>query len=502
MVVKKTDLVKIIASRAQSVDYWAFGHYLPNPDPVLKKMGKDISVYRQLLSDPHVGGCVRRRKAAIKGLEWRITTTNNEKVDEFLQQVFERLPLNRIITQILDATLFGYQALEVQWVFESGRWYPISVEGKPQEWFVFDEENQLRLRTKENAFDGILLPEKKFLLATQNATYVNPYGQGDLSLCFWAATFKKGGYKYWLDFVERYGSPWLVGKHPRQAKQNEVDELLDSLVDMLGTAVAAIPDDSSIEMLEAGGKGASSQVFDNFLRYCKAEIAIALLGQNQTTEADANKASATDGLEVTKDIRDDDARLVAECLTQLLAWVCELNFGRLEQQPAFELFEQESIDKVQAERDEVLHRIGVRFTKPYLERTYSFEEGDIELASERMPEALKPEGKKMVNGEQQPDVTPYGEPEAGVVVPDEEHPVQALTEQLGKRGDVILDDWMANVKAELMQAESLEAFHERLNALIPELSLSEYADLLNLANETAFMTGRYAVADEQKDNNA
>lgn len=79
MTTKKQDLIGVIATRAKAIDFWSFMHYLPNPDPVLKKMGRDISVYREILSDSHVGGCVRRRKAAIKGLEWRITPTGNEK---------------------------------------------------------------------------------------------------------------------------------------------------------------------------------------------------------------------------------------------------------------------------------------------------------------------------------------------------------------------------------------------------------------------------------------
>lgn len=294
MTPKKQDLIRVIASRANAIDYWAFMHYLPNPDPVLKKMGKDISAYREILSDSHVGGCVRRRKAAIKGLEWRITPTGNEKTDEILTALFDRLPMSHIISQILDATLFGYQALEVMWESENGLLLPTAIVGKPQEWFVFDEENQLKLRTKEN-INGEELPPYRILLATQNATYINPYGLGDLSLCFWAATFKKGGFKFWLEFMEKYGSPWLVGKHPRQAQIHEIDELLDSMEKMLGTAVAAIPEDSSIDLKESASKGASSQVFDDFLRYCKSEIAIALLGQNQTTEAEANRASATAG---------------------------------------------------------------------------------------------------------------------------------------------------------------------------------------------------------------
>ncbi|WP_035660466.1 phage portal protein family protein, partial [Avibacterium paragallinarum] len=117
-------------------------------------------------------------------------------------------------------------------------------------------------------------------------------------------------------FVEKYGSPWLGGKNPRQTQPHEIEDLLDSMEKMLGTAVAAIPNDSTIELLESGSKGGSSQVFDDFLRYCKSEIAIAILGQNQTTEAEANRASATAGLEKAKAIRHEDAAFVVRCVKQ------------------------------------------------------------------------------------------------------------------------------------------------------------------------------------------
>ena len=61
---------------------------------------------------------------------------------------------------------------------------------------------------------------------------------------------------------------------------------------------------------------------------------------------------------------------------QLLAWICELNFS-VETLPTFDLYEQESIDKAQAERDGLLVGLGVQFTEQYLMRTYGFEEGDI-----------------------------------------------------------------------------------------------------------------------------
>ncbi|WP_343297570.1 DUF935 family protein [Pasteurella multocida] len=469
---KKFDLVKEIAVRSHAIDYFSMGQYLPNPDPVLKKMGRDISAYREVLSDSHVAGCVRRRKAAIKGLEWRITPTGNDKTDEILNTLFERLPLPQIITEMLDAALFGYQVLEVMWENQNGLWLPMEVIGKPQEWFVFDEQNQLMLRDKENR-NGKLVPEKKFLLTTQEANYTNPYGRPDLALCFWAATFKCGGFKFWLEFTEKYGSPWLVGKHPRQAQTHEIEDLLDSLEQMIGTAVAAIPDDSSISMLESASKGGSSQVFDEFLKYCKSEIAIALLGQNQTTEQESNRASATAGLEVTKEIRNEDITLVESGFNQLLSWICELNFN-VDTLPKFELYEQESIDKVQVERDQILSQMGVKFTAQYLHRTYGFEDGDIELINNNTEKTAE-----------------FNEPTLPPNIAD------GIVEQLEVEGELYVEEWMQNIKDRLSQAESLEDFRNQLDSLIPELNFAEYGELMAWASTTAFLAGRQSVVEEK-----
>ena len=39
MTPKKQDLIRVIASRANAIDYWSFMKYLPNTDTVMKKMG-------------------------------------------------------------------------------------------------------------------------------------------------------------------------------------------------------------------------------------------------------------------------------------------------------------------------------------------------------------------------------------------------------------------------------------------------------------------------------
>lgn len=476
----KRNLITEIATRARSIDYWAFGYYLPNPDPILKRMGKDISVYRELLSDGQVRSGVRRRKAAIKGLEWRITTTNNDKVDEQIYQIFERLPMNKLITEMLNASLFGYHVSEVIWAEQNGLFVPTQIIGKKPEWFVFDEENRLRFRTKANWAEGEGLPDDKFLITTQEATQDNPYGLGDLSLCFWAATFKKGGFKYWLEFTEKYGSPWLIGKHPRQAHSADKDRLADSLEAMLGSAIAVIPEDSSVEIKEAAGKSASTDAFEKFLNFCKAEINIALLGQNQTTEQESNRASATAGLEVVEDIRSDDQAMIEATFNTLLQWIVKYNFA-VEQLPKFEFYEQEAINTEQVERDSKLHAMGVRFSQAYFEREYGFEAGDIALQAVEKAEKLAKTAE-------------FSEGQRRTKLP---MPVPIL-DQLETEGEAMVDDWLQGVRDKLTHAESLEDFRSQLDSLIPELSFAEYGELLALGSTVAELAGRQSVIDDIK----
>ena len=95
-----------------------------------------------------------------------------------------------------------------------------------------------------------------------------------------------------MQFTEKYGAPWVIGKHPRGTQDKEADDLLDKLEAMVQDAVAVIPDDSSVEIKEAAGKAGSAEVYERLLHFCRSEVSIALLGQNQTTEANSNRASA------------------------------------------------------------------------------------------------------------------------------------------------------------------------------------------------------------------
>lgn len=367
-----------IATRGRSSAGGFSGANLPNPDPILKAQGKDITVYRDLRSSALVGGNVRRRKASVLSLERGLKRGDAPpKAERFIRDWLTDLDLDRIIRELLDAPLFGYQPVELMWQPLGMHLVPQDLLGKPAEWFFYDKDNALRFRSKEAGQDGEPCDPQRFIVARQDATYANPYGFPDLSMCFWPATFMKGGLKFWVQFTEKYGSPWVIGKHPRGATDGETDLLLDSLEAMVQDAVAAIPDDSSVQIIEAAGKAGSAEVYRELLEYCRSEINVAMLGQNQTTEKDSNRASATAGAEVTKDIRDGDAGIVAAALNACIRLVVDLNFGADVAAPLYELWEQEEIDKTLAQRDKALTESGVKFTDAYWKRTYNLQDGDL-----------------------------------------------------------------------------------------------------------------------------
>ena len=371
-------LIDHLATHARSIDFATLGLLLPNPDPILKAQGKDVKVYRDMLHDALIGGCVRRRKNSIQALEWGLDRGKaSSRVAKAVQEILDRLQLARIIEQMQDCILFGYQPMEVLWQSQGGLLIPHDVVAKPPEWFCFDADNQLRFKTREEPLFGELQPERKFLLPRQSPTYQNPYGFADLSMCFWPQVFKKGGIKFWLGFTEKFGSAFSVGKLPRSATAEERATLLDSLEALIQNGVATIPDDGSIELIEAAGKSASADLYEKLVLHCSAEINIALLGQNQTTQSSANRASATAGLEVTKDLRDGDAEIIATAINELIGWVVEINFGG-GQPPVFSFWDQSSQDDLQAQRDKSNYDAGARFTNAYWQRAYGYQDGDLQ----------------------------------------------------------------------------------------------------------------------------
>lgn len=376
---KDKTLLSEIATRARSIDFFVFGGSLPNPDPILRKMGKDQAVYDEVLSDGHLSGVIGTRASGVKSLLWDIDRGKaKSRATKAILKAFKTMDVDQFINDVLEANYRGYSPIELMWAQPDGEGMilPEKAVGKPPEWFLFDDQGNLKFRTVDAPL-GIDLPPRKFLLPRRKASYKNPYGEPLLSKCYWPAVFKRNGLKFWVTFVEKYGIPYAVGKLPRGAGEQEYEKLADMLDAMIRDAVAVIPDDASVEILEPAGKAASSAIFADLVAWADSEMSKVIIGHAAGADSTPGKLGGEDqAQEVKAYLVEEDKRLVENAANQLIKWIFEINFGEGEL-PVFSMYEEEDVDLDLATRDKSLSDQGVELSKDYYTRAYGFEEGDI-----------------------------------------------------------------------------------------------------------------------------
>jgi len=394
------------ATRSRANDFVRLMRNLPDPDPILKKMGRGITALQELLSDSHLESVWSIRCAATSGAEWFMapgddSSSAQEFADAFADEL-KGMDIPRIIEEMMDAVAFGYSPLEVLWALKENRWGISNIVGKPPQWFEFNQDNKLVLKT--GAFATEELPENRFLLVQHRPSYANPYGVKAFSKCFWPVTFKKNGFRWWTVFVEKYGGSFMYGKYPPNAGETFKKELLEALEGMVADAVAIAPEGSEITISSAADKKGSSDVHYSYIKAANQEISKAILGQTLTTEVgDVGSFAAAKAHDLVRgDLAFADRRRISAAFNRLAAVYTFYNFGAEAPSPLFQFVKDEDLQTPRAERDTKLHTLGWRPKKEYFIKEYGMQEEDFDLAE-------KPSGGDSFPGFNQ-------------IIPDRKHP--------------------------------------------------------------------------------
>lgn len=375
-------MTKEIVNWATSMEGEILWGTLPDPDPVLLKTGLSTTVFEELLSDAHVFACYQSRKSAVLTNEFKLEFPDGtSKMTKFFDKMMSDLPIEDIISQFLDAPFYGISVNEIMWEPVDGKWYPKSVQQKPNEWFGYDTSQNLRFFSKTDQERGVLLPNRKFVVLRNFPTYRNPYGVRILSRCFWPVQFKRGGFKYWATFMEKFGVPWIIGKVPRATTEESRTVLLDQLATMVQNAVAVVNDDQSIEMLNVSYRSESQNVFHDMISSANSEISKAIMTQTLTTEVGDKGAYAASQshLSVRTDISSMDMRIVQSGFNQLIKWCCDFNFASAPVIPYFKFVQDDEPKEATSRRDSQLYSQGVRFDESYYIRTYNLRPNEFEV---------------------------------------------------------------------------------------------------------------------------
>lgn len=393
------------ATRERANDFVRLMRTLPDPDPILRKMGRGITALQELLTDSHLESVWSIRCSAASGAEWFCAAGgdgNGRKEQEaatLFEENLKHIDIPRVIEEMMEAVAYGYSPLEVIWRSEGGRWVIGDIVGKPPEWFEFNQENNLMFRTGVIGTEA--LPKNRFLIARHRPSYANPYGVKVFSKCYWPVIFKKNGFRWWTVFVEKYGGAFLYGKYPNNAGELYKNELLTSLERMAADAVAIAPEGAEITIESLANKGSVSNVHAEYIEAANKEISKAVLGQTLTTDigSTGSYAAAQAHNLVRQDLAAADRKRISACFNRLAAVWTYYNYGADVLPPVFEFVKDEDLQQERAERDAKLYAFGWRPKKAYIEREYDIPQEDFELAHEDEKSEQKEQGSFSVNNQ-------------------------------------------------------------------------------------------------------
>ena len=474
--------------------------WLPNPDKILRKTGNGIEHMRSLTYDDEVFTSIEYLFGALRDIPFELKhDETNEVGAEVVKAALKGLDWERIDAEIIDARLYGYQPFEIDWAEQDGFWIPVALTGKPPEWFGFDQENHLGLRKQRRADTFTTVPEGKFLCPRHRPSFKNPYGESALSRCFWPVTFKKGDLRFWITFAEKYGMPHAVGKHPRGASDDEVNQLLDQLAAMVQDAVAAVPDDSSVELLESPFKASSSGVYKAIIDWAERTIQKVLLSSEMVTSAGEYGTQAL-GAEQIEEVAGSvvgglvrKKMSVAEGLIDLM-W--HFNFRGQDGKPTYEPKDEPDASKEKAERDTQLNRQGVRFTPTYYQREYGLQEDDFEIVSPQEPSGPAGPGG-FAHDRTASQFNQFNDlPDGG------QSDVDALIETLAGRDEEnqrLMEDVLEAPMRLVMEGERAEDVMEALARAYPDMDATALEERLRSLFFAAEMWGRLTDEEEATD---
>ena len=352
---------------------------LVDPDLVLQRAGIQRYQLRELEYDDEISAALDTRRDAAISVPWRLDPGDSagaKFVTEQLQAV-----TGPMLEGMWSAVPYGFSVLEaVYQELPGGRVGIADLSERPLEWFKVRRDGGL-LVTPPGGYEVEGDTDFKWFMTRRHATWRNPYGEALLSRLYWPWHFRRNAWRYWLEFLERFGTPIVLGK------ANNPKALADALVQMGVSMAIAVGPNEEVEAVTQGAAG----------EFERAEAALArrvqkvILGQTLTTDVggSGSYAAAKVHNQVREDRRNADLRMLSASGQRVVDALWALNRfpGK---PPRFAMSDGAGLQLERAERDAKLVQAGaVQLSEPYLLRAYDYEPGDLTVpnAALRAPAA-------------------------------------------------------------------------------------------------------------------
>jgi len=440
--------------------------------------------------DAHIYAEITKRKIAISQLDWTLAAASDagarekKELAKIEQVIRDIIDIDTLVFDMADAIGHGFSALEIKWQRDSTTdwWLPISIQHRPQRWFTVDQETyrEIRLRNGQS-LDGEPLVPYGWILHQHSSKTGYPATQGLYRTLMLPYLFKNFAVKNWLRFSELYGIP-IRALFSSIKDKTERNNLLKSLQAMGSSGVAILDgvlgeDLKTVDVTKGEGQG-----FLNLIEWCERTVSKAILGGTLTSDTgkNGNYATAMVHNDVRQQIRDNDARQIAETLTnQLIGAIVHLNGLNIRARWAFDTQEPEDL-KLYAESIPKLVEIGAQIPVSYIHDKLKIPEpeaGEPVLAIAAQQAPMQPQFSATLGAEQ------------ATFTPDQQA-IENLADNMPLKSPI---DSQA-IRAAIRAATSPEDLEARLAVVLKDADLTEFKTQLERALFAADIMG-YAHAE-------
>ena len=237
-------------------------------------------IYNDVLSlDGYLQGIITKLIDAVLNKELKFihkSGKEDESISDLMDSAFGRL----LITKIIESDLWGISGVE----FIVG----------PD--FKFDEVERKHIKPEKG-----IITRSQYSSSEENAFKIDelPFvwvigekkSLGKLLACSMYAIFKRGNFGDWAQYVEIFGQPVRIIYY--DAYDTKTREELKQLLDESGSSLAMmIPKQAEFQMLDGKTSNGDGKLQDSLKVACNEEMAIAILGNTETTSSSKSSGYA------------------------------------------------------------------------------------------------------------------------------------------------------------------------------------------------------------------
>ncbi len=292
-------------------------------------------ITEEMMADPHIQSVFRSRKAGVAGRAWEVVPADDsskaQQIAIFVKRTLRAIPnFEYSLNHLLKAVAYGHSVAEIMWRIDSDAIRCTALKTRRPDRFTLGKDNVLRLLDSDTG-QNKELPGRKFICHKHDPQDDIPYATPLLVSVYWPWFFKKHAHSFWMIVAEKFGVPSIVGRYPAHYTDTDVRDFVRALMNLQQDSVAAVPQDTTIDMeIAKTSVGERGSFFGELLEFCNSEISKAVLGGTLTQEVGdvGSYAASKTHQEVRQDIIEEDARLLQSTIdATLISWLVDMNYG-------------------------------------------------------------------------------------------------------------------------------------------------------------------------------